>query len=106
MSPGQYLLLKLGEECSEVTKEAAKQSAFGRDTAYYDEPNHVRLRSECLDVLVCILLLEHAKEIEPISYGDVLKHYRSKRERVMQTAANAISAGTVEATLYGRYPEL
>lgn len=106
MTAQQFRLLKLTEECNEAGKEAAKQMQFGRDFTYYEQPNHVRTRDEILDVLVTVMLLEQMGEIEPITFQDVLKHYRGKREKIIRHTHNAIGTGLVSADILNYIPEL
>lgn len=105
MTARQFRLTKLMEECSEVIKECAKLQAFG-DRKHEGKHNSVALREECMDVLVCIRLLERMGVIQRITLGNVRKHYAGKRQKITKRTAEIIEAGNVEPELIGYIPEL
>ena len=59
MTKLQHLLLKLGEECCEVAKEASKCSQFGMNesAAAHEADNKARLHAELNDVFGIITML-------------------------------------------------
>jgi len=53
MSPTEYLLICLGEECAEVIKDASKALRFGPNNSEtcMDAPNHEAIGAELNDVI-------------------------------------------------------
>lgn len=50
----QHAVLKLSEECNEVSQVCSKIMQFGMDSDYMGETNREKLRKELIDVLACI----------------------------------------------------
>lgn len=61
----QHLLVKLSEECAEVSQRALKQLQFGRDEIQKDQPytNGARLMEEIWHLISVVELLRAAGEI-------------------------------------------
>lgn len=66
MSPFQYALLKLSEECNEVAQAASKTMQFGYDSVCPKTgiSNHEALVNELHDVLGCVVNLITKYELE------------------------------------------
>lgn len=56
----EHLLVILGEEASEVTKEAAKCLRFGADNHYEGKTNRERLSEEINDFLAVVEMLRES----------------------------------------------
>jgi len=88
MTKQQYLLVKLAEECSELTKRATKMICFGNDEKYKDnEPNYKRLIDEYNDVVATIKLLKIEgvfKEIDDLIDPEKIRLKMEKVERYMK----------------------
>lgn len=111
MSITQFWLVKLSEECAEVSQRALKQIQFGRDqiqkgsevtggvgppTGEAGLTNGQRLRKEINDLLCIITQLEYIEEI-PLVVGDGLtEHYKWKMERLAKYLEFSQSLGLVE----------
>ncbi|QQG32237.1 hypothetical protein CkP1_0027 [Citrobacter phage CkP1] len=50
----QHAILKLSEECAEVSQVCSKIMQFGLDSDYQGITNREQLRKELIDVLACI----------------------------------------------------
>ena len=101
MKKNQYLLLKLMEECAEISHIASKQIQFGKDSdnnGKYEETNSERLRAEIIDLMVVGLLLEKEGEFEPFSESNLNEEY-TKKVAKMQKYVNA-------STTLGMMPEI
>jgi hypothetical protein len=106
MNRSQYLLIKLSEECAEISQEALKQVQFGKDsipptTGSYPEgiPNHERLRNELVDLKVIVKMLEEVGEIDDLSFEQELKKMRAKRTKLERYYRISQNLGTVEKNI-------
>ena len=73
MTKGQFLLLKLSEECAEVAQRCSKQIQFGKEEKQHDQEftNAQRLKAELTDLLAVANLLVEAKEVESLSMAEL-----------------------------------
>lgn len=73
MKPGQFLLLKLMEECTEVGQRCSKQIQFGKLEVQVNQPltNAERLKQELLDLYSLVHLLQERGELPEISDAEV-----------------------------------
>ena len=93
MKKNQYLLLKLMEECAEISHIASKQIQFGKDSdnnGKYEKTNTTRLREELLDLLVVVRELQLDDQIPVWSRKDFTAAKKAKLEK-MQKYLNASS---------------
>lgn len=91
MKKNQYLLLKLMEECAEISHIASKQIQFGKDSdnnGKYEKTNTARLREELLDLMVIVRELQLDKQIPVWSRKDFTEAKKAKIEK-MQKYLNA-----------------
>jgi hypothetical protein len=80
----EHLLLKLMEECAEVSQRASKLLQFGHSDV---EPGHNvtngrRFRNELNDLLTVIEMVEESRLSWPDSPEDLATHKRIKRDRI------------------------
>jgi len=87
-------LLATGKRCS-------KQLRFGRDEVQPGQllANHERLRTELLDVLVCIKFLERSGQIEVIDDNHVRDHMAAKQAKIDRMIALSRSQGRLEESV-------
>lgn len=73
MTKGQFLLLKLSEECAEVAQRCSKQIQFGKEEKQHDQPltNAQRLKSELTDLLAVVNLLVAAGEVQGLTIDEL-----------------------------------
>jgi len=66
MTREQFLLIKLSEECAEVSQRALKQIQFGINEVQEGNPftNAQRLKSELLDLFCIVKILEDSQAFE------------------------------------------
>jgi len=85
MKKGQFLLLKLAEECVEVAQRASKQIQFGKDEIQRDqtESNAARLRNELMD-LICVASMLHDVDELPRITVEELAHARLIKKQKLQ----------------------
>lgn len=98
MTPVQYRLLKVMEECTEVAQRASKQMQFGGDQVEPGQPftNAERLRAEVLDLRARLLSLELFNEIPDVSSKQVWEHFRHMATTKWATMCElSISCGQV-----------
>ena len=101
MKKNQYLLLKLMEECAELSHTASKQIQFGKDSdnnGKYEKTNATRLQEELLDLLIVVRELQLDNQIPVWSRKDFTAAKKAKLEK-MQKYLNA-------STRLGELPEI
>lgn len=66
MNKEKYLLVKIQEECAEVSQRAAKAIRFGLKEVQkgQDKNNAERLRNEILDLLAAFIIFEDETKVE------------------------------------------
>lgn len=90
MEKHQFLLLKLMEECAEVSQRASKQIQFGalevQNTASgkSKKDNAERLHDEIADLLVLVRLLIEDREIAPFSKEVMDQRYIEKKAKLQK----------------------
>lgn len=104
MSPTQFRLTKLAEECSEVAKAALKYSIFGGATVYEGAANETNLRNELIDVIIVYRLLVGMGAIQHISDIDVRSQYAAKHPKITERTKQLIALGTVHPDLLNFNP--
>jgi NTP pyrophosphatase (non-canonical NTP hydrolase) len=91
MKKNQYLLLKLMEECAEISHIASKQIQFGKDSdnnGKYEKTNRIRIKEELLDLLVVVRALQLEDQIPGWSHKEFVEAQKAKMEK-MQKYLNA-----------------
>ena len=77
MNKEKYLLVKIQEECAEVSQRAAKAIRFGlKETQKGQDKNNLeRLKDEILDLLAAFVIFEDETEIEliDVNFDDLVK---------------------------------
>lgn len=101
----QLRLSKTAEESSEVAKECLKGQIFGTRSVHDGELNRELIRSEIMDFLVCVRLLERMGIIRKIRPADVRRHFAKKRPKIVRRTADSIRDGLVEPSAIGDIPE-
>lgn len=98
MTRDQYYLLKLAEECSEVSQRALKQIQFGRDEVQkgQDKTNAERLVSEIMDLITVIDILEKEKIIGFMEWDDTAEHMSKKKDKMEKFMTYSRELGRVE----------
>ncbi len=98
MTIKQFLLLKLSEECSEVSQRALKQMQFGRDEIQksQDKTNGERLREEVNHLIAVITILLEIGEMPSITPEELLDAIDVKRFRVNKYLRYSQELGMVE----------
>jgi hypothetical protein len=89
----QYLLTKLAEEASEITKDALKAAQFGPFEEYEGVSNITRLQEELFDLLVVIQVLKENKVFLSTSLDPEYVDY--KREKIKHYENYARTLGLV-----------
>ena|ERR1700743_2315396 len=91
MKRNQFLLLKLMEECAEVSQRASKQIQFGADEIQkgQDKTNKQRLRDELLDLINIAEMLDEVGELVDVAltedeFQDALKQKRDKLNKYLK----------------------
>jgi NTP pyrophosphatase (non-canonical NTP hydrolase) len=86
MKKNQFLLLKLAEECVEVAQRCSKQIQFGKDEIQRDQlkTNGDRLKSELLDLLVIVRMLQLEDEIPGWSHKEFVLAKNQKKEKMQK----------------------
>lgn len=105
MTSEQLRLSKTAEEASEVAKECHKGMIFGTRSMHDGTLNRELIREECMDLLVCVRLLERMGIIRKIRPADIRKHFAKKRPKIMRRTADSIRDGYVEPAAIGDIPE-
>lgn len=69
MNKEKYLLVKIQEECAEVSQRAAKAIRFGLNETQngQDKTNLERLKDELLDLMTAVVFFTNETQIELIS---------------------------------------
>jgi len=97
MTREQFLLIKLSEECAEVSQRALKQVQFGASEIQIGQPytNAHRLRSELMDLCVLTVLLEEAGQFAEFDWDEFQIARASKVEKLQKYANYSRSLGTL-----------
>lgn len=99
MKKNQYLLLKLMEECAEISHVASKQIQFGKNSdnnGKYEKTNGQRLREEIIDLLVVASLLEDEGEFEQIpDDGSLAQNYQTKVAKMQKYVDASTKLGLI-----------
>lgn len=84
MTKRDYLLLKLMEECAEVSYHASKQLQFGKDDKHptEDRTNGEQLRFELMDVMAITSLLVSVYELNAWSEEELIRHVDMKFTKI------------------------
>ncbi len=97
----QYLLMKLMEECAEVSHIASKQAQFGAEnnnrTLLHSVTNAEHLRAEVNDLLSVIDLLIESQEIPEIASWRLMGAKAQRRGKIMKYLKYSQELGMVEA---------
>lgn len=109
MNLTQYLLVKVAEEAGEVAKEALKSAQFGLGSEYQGDTAAAHLRSELLDLVSVVKMLEvHAQTNQylstrvlwpfttPSDHAD--KHIEWKWRKVCWFALKSVKLGLLTLT--------
>jgi hypothetical protein len=100
----QFLLIKLAEECAEVSQRALKQIQFGKDERQKDhapvagiqaesKSNSERLRDEILDFSVMVHLLQKESEITAWTNREFREAKKKKLEKLQKFLDLSASLG-------------
>lgn len=95
MNRGQFLLLKLAEECTEVGQRALKQIQFGRDEAQVGQPltNAQRLKNEILDLVIMVDLLQESFEVPIWSKKEYKQAMKNKKQKLQKYIDLSVKLG-------------
>src|SRR5579864_3680049 len=104
MTVHQYSLLKLAEECAEVSQRALKQMQFGKEesqaqgpsTTKITETNAQRLRGEVNDLLAVLDCLMDIGELPEIAPWELLQAKGVKKQKLLKYLNYSRSLGKVE----------
>lgn len=98
MTLGQFVLLKIMEECSEVSQRASKAMQFGLcETQEGDtQDNRNRLESEISDLLATLHIAADLGLIEPLDVLHTLPTTHHKRMKLNKYLAHSRKLGWVE----------
>jgi len=104
MTVHQYFLLKLAEECAEVSQRALKQMQFGKEESQAQGPsttkieatNAQRLRQEVNDLLAVLDCLVDIGELPEISEWGLIQEKGKKKEKLLKYLNYSRSLGKVE----------
>lgn len=102
MKIGQFLLLKLMEECTEVGQRCSKQIQFGKLEAQVNQPltNAERLKQELLDLFSVVRLLQERNEVPEISDSEIEQAIVNKKAKLQKYLQMSYSLGELpEITL-------
>ncbi len=92
----QFLLVKLAEECDEVSQRALKQAQYGAQEAQEGNPtNSERLRDEILDLVAIVSLLQQSREIQAWSRAEFTKRKAAKLVKMGKSLAYSQSLGMI-----------
>lgn len=95
----QYYLLKLIEECAEVSQRASKSMQFGPEEIQKDQQktNATRLRDEVEDLLTIIAILENnTDDLPELEFTESITRVVEKTEKVMKYLKYSQGLGMVE----------
>jgi NTP pyrophosphatase (non-canonical NTP hydrolase) len=86
MKTGQFLLLKLMEECVEVGQRCSKQIQFGKLEVQKDQSltNAERLKQEILDIASLVQLLHLHGELPELTGQEIADAYEVKRKKLQK----------------------
>lgn len=86
MNVGQFLLLKLMEECAEISQRASKQIQFGKTESQNGQglTNAERLKQELLDLASITRLLHENKELPEVEEEELEVAYEKKRVKMQK----------------------
>lgn len=99
ISINQFYLLKLAEECAEITQVASKQMQFGaysNNRGKLEKRNLEHLRDEVNDLLAVIDILTELKEIPEISNENLFAAKELKRGKIQKYLKYSQELGLVE----------
>jgi hypothetical protein len=111
MTREQFLLLKLAEECAEVSQRAIKQIQFGAnqvqkagEVAGGQGPapkevgltNGQRLKNELLDLIAIVKLLEENNQFPEITFEEYIDTCRQKVNKLNKYIAFSRSLGELD----------
>ena len=98
MTPEQHMLVKLAEECDEVSQRALKQVQFGPDEVQNGQEltNKERLTGEVKDLLAILTMLAEMGQVEYLSPVDMIDHTIMKRAKIAKYYNLSKSLGMVE----------
>lgn len=102
MTIRQFLLLKLAEECDEVSQRALKQIQFGRDEIQSGQAstNGQRLYQELADLMAVIDMLSRMGEIPEEDISTYIDDIVEKQAKIIKYMEYSQSLGTVEMGVY------
>jgi NTP pyrophosphatase (non-canonical NTP hydrolase) len=106
MTVQQYYLLKLAEECSEVSQRALKQAQFGKKEKQSESPSLTkiettsaqRLRDEVNDLLAVIDCLIDIGELSEITEWELIQEKGKKKMKLLTYLRYSRELGKVERT--------
>lgn len=83
MNKDKFLLLKVMEECAEVSQRASKLIQFGWDEveAGQELNNRQRFQNEVTD-LICVLQMLNSSIVTPVKLHTTLEQFSDKVEKV------------------------
>ena len=88
MTREQFLLIKLSEECAEVSQRALKQVQFGSGEIQKDQPstNAERLVSEIIDLISIVKLLDEsgALPIKDVTADEFDAAFEAKKKKLQK----------------------
>jgi NTP pyrophosphatase (non-canonical NTP hydrolase) len=96
MTRNQFLLLKLIEECAEVSHIASKQIQFGKDStnrAKLDKTNAEHLKSEALDLMSVLALLMIYDEFPQWTPQELENAIHAKRAKMQKYVTQSYQLG-------------
>jgi hypothetical protein len=98
MKWSQFLLIKLSEECAEVSQRALKQVQFGSTEIQKGQEftNAQRLKNELLDLLSIAKTLQELNEIPHISQYEIREARKEKIKKLEKYLALSTSLGEIK----------
>ncbi|SRR6266480_67963 len=99
MNKEQFLLMKLAEECNEVSKRAIKQIQYGASEIQegQESTNLRRLLDELTDVaVICTLLQEVIPDFKPTDNFDFEKYTEEKVQKLNKYLAYSRKLGQIK----------
>ena len=98
MNKAQFLLVKLTEECAEVSQRALKQIQFGRYEVQKGQgfTNGERLRGELLDLFVIVKMLEESDGFSEFTGEDFDDAYDMKKRKMQKYLDLSYELGQLE----------
>lgn len=107
MTVQQYFLLKLAEECAEVSQQALKQAQFGKDHSHpkIEVVNAVKLRQEVNDLLAVLDCLMDIGELPEIAPYTLIQEKGKKKVKLLKYLNESRELGHVEGPEYVAIPK-